>query len=156
MARVVIALGSNLADPHAAVVLGWQAVCAMARLRDARCSPVHATAPAEEAAGPRFANAVGVAHCRLSPRTLLAVLHRVERAFGRDRDREGHHGARPLDLDLLDVDGMLLDAPDLQLPHPRLAQRRFVLAPLREVAPDFVDRRSGHPVDELWRALETT
>lgn len=155
MARAVIALGSNLADPPAAVMLGWRSVCTMAGLVDAKLSRLHASAPAEGADGDTFCNAVGVGECALSARDLLAVLQRIELAFGRDRAREGFHGARPLDLDLIDLGGLQLDDRDLQLPHPRLDQRSFVLAPLAEVAPDFVDTRSGRRLAELWAALES-
>jgi 2-amino-4-hydroxy-6-hydroxymethyldihydropteridine diphosphokinase len=154
MPRAIIALGSNLADPPAAVLLGWQAACTMAGLRQPMLSRLHQSAPAEGATGGPFTNAVGVGECALSARALLDVLQQVERAFGRDRQREGFHGARPLDLDLIDLGGQRLDAPELTLPHPRLAQRAFVLEPLREVAPDFVDARSGRSVIALCRALE--
>jgi len=153
MARILVALGSNLADPPATLPLAWQAVCAGLSLAAARCSRTVVSEPAEGAGGSPFCNAVGVGDTHLGPYEALAVLHRIERAFGRDRQQEGHHGARPLDLDLLDLDGMFLDDPDLQLPHPRLAQRAFVLAPLLEIAPEFVDMRSGHSAGALLARL---
>ena len=149
MGRAIIALGSNLADPAAAVLLGWQAVCSMAGLRQPRLSRLHVSAPAEGAGGGAFVNAVGVADSPLAARPLWQILQQVEQAFGRDRAREGFRGARPLDLDLIDWAGARCDDPDLQLPHPRLAGRAFVLQPLAELVPDFRDARSGRLLADI-------
>lgn len=152
MPRILIAIGSNVAAPHGAVALGWRAVCTQLGLRDPCCSAPFENAPAEGASGGPFVNAVGVGRCELAPDAVLATLHRIEAAFGRDRAREGFHGARPLDLDLLDWGGQVLDDPRLQLPHPRLGQRLFVLQPLAQVAPDFIDARSGRSIADLLAA----
>lgn len=135
--RWIIALGSNLAGREHALELGWRAVVAVLGLRDARLSAVVRSDPAEQAGGGEFANAVGVGWCRLSPLQGLARLQRIETAFGRDRRREGFHGARPLDLDVIDVGGLRLDHPRLSLPHPRWPLRPFVVAPLTEVCPEL-------------------
>ncbi len=97
---------------------------------------------------------MGVGEQELEPFEVLTVLQSIERAFGRDRGREGFHGARSLDLDLIDWQGVRLDHPDLELPHPRLQRRRFVLEPLEEVAPHFVDVRTGKSVRQLKAELE--
>ena len=72
----------------------------------------------------------------LSPRELLSVCHRLEAAA--ERVRQARWGPRTLDVDVLWIDGVELDQPDLQVPHPRMAERRFVMAPLRDIAPDLV------------------
>jgi 2-amino-4-hydroxy-6-hydroxymethyldihydropteridine diphosphokinase len=82
-----------------------------------------------------FLNLVVRAVTSLEPHALLAETMLVEAAFGRDRDREVRWGPRPLDIDLLLVGDVELDTPDLVLPHPRIAERAFVLVPLVEVAP---------------------
>lgn len=143
VARILVALGSNRADPLAAVPLGWRAVVVGLQARSAHLSGLWRTPPAEGATGGPFVNAVGSAEVDHGPMAVLAFLQRVEGAFGRDRRTEGFHGARPLDLDLLDWAGLRLQTPDLVLPHPRLHQRPFVLLPLAEIAPDFVDPRTG-------------
>jgi 2-amino-4-hydroxy-6-hydroxymethyldihydropteridine diphosphokinase len=153
MPRILLALGSNVADSAASVRLGWAAACQELGLRDAKLSEVVQSPPAEGATGGPFANAVGQGRTEQSPQLVLAACQRIEQAFGRDRTREGYHGARPLDLDLLDWDGRCIDLPLLQLPHPRLSLRRFVLEPLAQVAPDFVDARSGRTVAELLATL---
>ena len=155
MPRILVALGSNLAGPSRVIPLAWQAVCARLGLSAARCSRVLLSDPAEGASGAAFCNAVGLGETDLGPHEALAELRRIERAFGRDRRHEGHHGARPLDLDLLDLGGVRLDDADLQLPHPRMAQRDFVLVPILEIAPEFIDVRSGLGVAALLAALRS-
>ncbi len=148
--RWVIALGSNVADPRAALALAWPACCALLGLRDARLSSLHTTAPAEHARGPAFVNAVGVGWSASEPRNGLVKLHAIEQAFGRDRAREGFHGSRPLDLDLIAVGDVRITEPGLELPHPRWSSRPFVVLPLAEVAPDLRDA-AGRTAAELAR-----
>ncbi len=149
---VRIALGSNLGRPREAVQRGWDAAIEMLGLRQPRLSTIIASAPAEGAAGGTFANAVGVGYTALDPHAGLALLQRIERAFGRDRLREGFHGARPLDLDVLDWGGMRIDAPNLQLPHPRSHERWFVLEPWAELEPHHVCPCCGSTIASLARA----
>lgn len=124
-----------------------------------------------EGSGPDYANAVFAVETRLSARGLLAHLHRVEARFGRTRDTRW--GARTLDLDILDFDGMVapdedgfrywLDLPleqqmkevpdQLILPHPRLQDRAFVLIPLADIAPDWVHPVLGKSLTELLDVL---
>lgn len=153
MPRVLIGLGSNLGDASGRVRAGWRAACTGLALRDPRCSRFVTSRPAEGAGGGPFVNAVGSGDCEREPLAILAILQDIERAFGRDREREGYYGARPLDLDLLDVGGARFDDPRLTLPHPRLHDRDFVLLPLAEVAPDFVDARSGRTLADLLAGL---
>jgi 2-amino-4-hydroxy-6-hydroxymethyldihydropteridine diphosphokinase len=86
---------------------------------------------------PRFLNGVLAAEFEGSARELLSGLQAIERAHGRDRAREEHHGPRTLDLDLLLFGGKRIDEPGLTVPHPGLEERWFVLAPLAELAPDL-------------------
>jgi 2-amino-4-hydroxy-6-hydroxymethyldihydropteridine diphosphokinase len=84
-----------------------------------------------------FINAVAELATTLSPLDVLAALQATERAHGRDRAREQRWGPRTLDLDLLAMEGVLIDTPALQLPHPRFAERAFVLVPWAEIAPEL-------------------
>ncbi len=151
--RVAIALGANLADPEGAIRLGAAAVIAALELRSPLLSSHHLTAPAEGASGPPFVNAVLVGETALDALDTLEALQQVEAAFGRDRGDEGHHGARPLDLDLLDWGGARVDHARLQLPHPRSHGRAFVLEPFAEVAGDWACACCGQTVAALARAL---
>jgi 2-amino-4-hydroxy-6-hydroxymethyldihydropteridine diphosphokinase len=153
MPRVLIALGANLGDAERHVRAGWRAAVGLLALRNPLLSQMFHSAPAEGVGGGRFVNAVGVGETSLSPHAVLCLLLAIERSLGRDRQREGPSRARALDLDLVDWHGMRLDDPQLQLPHPRLAQRDFVLRPLAEVAPDFVDVRTGQSIAQLLARL---
>lgn len=150
---VAIALGSNLADPRAAVQRGWAAVTARLALCDARLSTIIHSPPAEGAAGTTFANAVGVGYTTRSPWQVLRALRLTERAFGRDRETEGRHGARPLDLDLLQQGAWILEGPSLVLPHPRSHGRDFVLGPWASLEPDRRCARCGATIGALAAAV---
>lgn len=128
--RAVVALGSNLGDRAAHLRF------ALGRLGAVRVSSVWETAPVggPEQQGP-YLNMVAVFPTDLDPWTLLGRLHEIEADAG--RRREIHWGPRTLDLDLLFHDDTVVSGSRLQLPHPRFAERRFVLEPLAEVAPEL-------------------
>jgi len=86
---------------------------------------------------------------RLQQQGLLAV----ERAMGRERTGAVAKGPRVIDLDLLLFGDVVLTTPELTLPHPEMRSRRFVLEPLREIAPEMVDPVTGRTVAELWEGL---
>ena len=155
MARILVALGSNVGEVDAHVRAGWQDVVDALQLETPALSPLVHSAPAEGVTGGEFANAVGAGVTHLTATEVLHALQVIERRHGRDRGREGVGRARTLDLDLLDWDGVVIDSPALDLPHPRLADRDFVLVPLLAVAPDFVDARSGRDVPTMLGALHT-
>jgi 2-amino-4-hydroxy-6-hydroxymethyldihydropteridine diphosphokinase len=87
---------------------------------------------------PPFVNSCLLAETALAPRGLLARAQAVERAFGRNRAPERRYGPRPIDIDILAYDDVILDVGDLTLPHPHLFERAFVLVPLAEIAPERV------------------
>lgn len=89
---------------------------------------------------------------QLEPRALLADLHRIEASLG--RRRRVRWEARVLDLDLLAMGATVVDDPDLVLPHPRMLARPFVLIPLLEVAPDWIDPRTGRRASEVLAELD--
>ena len=133
--RAFLGLGANLGDREAALAT------AVARLPDVTAvSPVYETEPVGGPAGqPPFLNAVVALNTVLTARELLTVAHALEAEAGRDRGAEEHHGPRPLDVDVLWIEGETVDdPPELVVPHPRMWERRFVLAPLRDLAPDLV------------------
>lgn len=130
--RVFLSLGSNLGDRRrllgeALETLGPSVVAV---------SSVFETDPVGGPEQGAFLNLVAELRTSLSPRELLAVCHRLESAAGRVRDQRW--GPRTLDVDIVHIDGVTVDEPDLQIPHPRMGERRFVLAPLAELAPDLV------------------
>jgi len=160
--RVVaaVALGANLGEPERTFKRALARLEQVPGVTVLRRSQWHVTAPvggprgsAGQPAQPDFLNGVVLVETTLGPRALLAALQELERHFGRDREREVHHGPRSLDLDLLYHGDDVVDEPDLTLPHPRLEERVFVLAPLAEVAPQRVLSRSQQTVAERLAAL---
>jgi 2-amino-4-hydroxy-6-hydroxymethyldihydropteridine diphosphokinase len=151
MTRAFLALGSNLGDR------AFELQRAVASMPDVTaCSSVFETDPigGPDDQGP-YLNMVVQLDTDLSPRQLLATCRALEQTAG--RVRTVRWGPRTLDVDVLWVDGVTVDKPDLQVPHPRLRERPFVLAPLAELAPDIVppgwerefDDLGVHPVGAL-------
>jgi 2-amino-4-hydroxy-6-hydroxymethyldihydropteridine diphosphokinase len=129
--RAFLGIGSNLGDRERHLRE------AVAGLPDVvRASPVYETDPVGGPEQPPYLNAVVELATERSPRQLLEVARRLEAAAGRARGER--FGPRTLDVDVLLVGDLVVDEPDLVVPHPRMWQRRFVLAPLADLAPDLV------------------
>jgi len=148
--RVAIALGSNLGDREDYLRSALDALTpSLDRLR---ISTFHDTAPVGVGPQPTFLNAAAVGETSISARALLDTLLAVERDLGRERPFPG--APRTLDLDLiLYGDAIIDEAPSLIVPHPRFRERRFVLEPLAEIAPDWRDPITGQTVEELLRLV---
>lgn len=143
-----LGLGANLGDRLATLQGARQALARHPQVEIAASSPLYETAPLGGPAGQSYYfNAVLSIATTLPPRSLLAHCQAVEEAFG--RQRQEHWGPRTLDIDLLLYGALQHDEADLQLPHPRLHLRRFVLAPLADLAPQLPHPRSGSRIDYL-------
>jgi 2-amino-4-hydroxy-6-hydroxymethyldihydropteridine diphosphokinase len=155
MTLAYIALGANLpspaGSPEAALAAAAQRLASLGRI--AARSSLYSTVPVGFADQPRFLNAVLALETNLAPRDLLAALLAIERDFGRDRAASVPNGPRTLDLDILLYGDLILSEPGLEIPHPRLVQRAFVLVPLNEIAPTLRDPRSGRMIAQLLEAL---
>jgi 2-amino-4-hydroxy-6-hydroxymethyldihydropteridine diphosphokinase len=148
--RVVVALGSNLGDRRGH--LDWAVDRLRALLSDLRVSSYIETEPVgvpDEQ--PPYLNAVAVGTTAQSAEALLDELLRLESERG--RVRQGRRAARTLDLDLILYGDLVLDRADLTIPHPCFRERRFVLAPLVEIAPDIRDPVTGKTARELLAAV---
>jgi 2-amino-4-hydroxy-6-hydroxymethyldihydropteridine diphosphokinase len=151
---ILVALGANLAGsfatPAHAIRAAFDAL-ATGPVRVLARSLLYESPPWPQPSDqPWYVNAVARIETSLGPEALLAHLHGIERDFGRVRGARNE--ARPLDLDLLDHDGIVRDAAPC-LPHPRLTDRAFVLLPLRDVAPDWRHPADGRDVETLIAAL---
>ncbi|MCG6874366.1 MAG: 2-amino-4-hydroxy-6-hydroxymethyldihydropteridine diphosphokinase [Betaproteobacteria bacterium] len=145
-----VGLGANLGDPVAQVTQAMADLAALDATRVVRSSSLYRTAPIGHAAQPEFVNAVVLLDTGLPPRRLLDALLDIERAAGRERSFP--NAPRRLDLDLLLYGEQRIDAPGLVVPHPRMHERAFVLAPLAEIAPNAVVPGHGRAA-ELLRAV---
>jgi len=133
--HAVVAMGGNIGDVQQAMRSAIVAIDGFPGTQVIGISPLYRTAPWGMAPGtPDFLNAVIQIDTTLDPDTLLSSLQLVETAHG--RSREVHWGSRPLDLDIVDIDGAVSDDPHLTLPHPRAWQRAFVLVPWLDLDPD--------------------
>jgi len=150
---VLIALGGNVGDVRATFNKAIAHICGMAQAALLARSSDYATPPWGEPQQDRFINACIEVETALDPHALLFTLHRIEQKFGRDRATETRWGPRTLDLDLLAYDDVIIDRPELTLPHPRLFERAFVLVPLAEIAPERVI--AGHKVRDALARLST-
>lgn len=150
-----IGLGGNLPSvagpPEATLAAAARRLGAIGRVT-AR-SRLYATEPVGFADQPRFVNAVVALETALTPRELLDALLEIEREFGRDRSAGIANGPRTLDLDLLLYGDEIVHEPGIEVPHPRLAERAFVLIPLNEIAPEARDPRTGAIVAQLHQRL---
>ncbi|MSO75080.1 MAG: 2-amino-4-hydroxy-6-hydroxymethyldihydropteridine diphosphokinase [Alphaproteobacteria bacterium] len=158
---IVIALGANLpTEAHGSPEAGLAAALAVMPaygIKIVRQSRLYRSAPVPPSGQPWYVNAVAVVETTLGPRALLAALLAIETCFG--RVRSGRNDARVLDLDLLDHDGQIGrwpaegTRPALDLPHPRLTTRAFVLMPLAALAPDWRHPVTGTAIGALIAAL---
>lgn len=148
-----IGLGSNLGDRRATLGAAVAALAAAPGVIVRAVSSYHETSPVGGPPGQgSFLNAAARLDTTLGPRELLKVTQEVEDAAG--RVRAVRWGERTLDVDLLIFGCKFLDTPELKLPHPRMAFRRFVLAPLAEIAPTIVDTVSKRTIAELLANLD--
>lgn len=152
MADVYIGLGSNLGDRIAHLAAARDALAAQAGLLLAQSS-LYDTDPWGPVPQDNYLNQVVSVASELPPRELLARLHEIERAEGRDRAHEVRYGPRSLDLDILLYADRVVDEDGLTIPHPRIGERAFVLVPLAEIAPDILI--DGVPVTTLVRRIDT-
>jgi 2-amino-4-hydroxy-6-hydroxymethyldihydropteridine diphosphokinase len=163
MMMILIAIGANLPDrdgtpPLETCRAALRALSEPSGTRLRAMSRWYETEPVPPSGQPNYINGVArlsrLPGADFGPETLLARLHAIEARFG--RQRTAPNAARTLDLDLIDMEGIVRDSPDPVLPHPRAHLRAFVLLPLLDVAPDWVHPGNGLGGRQLLRAADQT
>lgn len=149
MVTVYLSLGSNLGNRQDN--LDWALNFLSQRLRVEKVSSVYDTEPLGNTDQPRFLNLVCQVSTGLEPMALLALAKGIERKLGRLPHTS--NAPRPIDIDILFYGDQVIKTPELVIPHPRLSERAFVLAPLAEVAPNLVHPVNGKTIKELKKEL---
>ena len=156
MQTAYIALGANLASqagaPETTLAAAVQRIKGLGRITAQ--SSLYSTAPIGYADQPRFLNAVVALETEFEPLALLHNLLVIEKEYGRDRSTGIPNGPRTLDLDILLIGDLVINLPELELPHPRMTARAFVLVPLHEIAPGLRIAGRGKTVSEFFQMLQ--
>ncbi|MBU4034070.1 MAG: 2-amino-4-hydroxy-6-hydroxymethyldihydropteridine diphosphokinase [Proteobacteria bacterium] len=150
--QAFIGLGSNLGDGQANLLDAWQRLGKVTGITLKKLSSPYRTEPVDMETEHWFTNAVGEITTALSPTELLSAMLAIETDLGRDRTLSMD---RPVDLDLLFYGDMIIRSQTLTVPHPRVATRLFVLAPLADLAPEHLHPELGRTALELCRELRT-
>lgn len=151
--KSAIALGSNLGESQAILDSAVQLLDQTPGIELLAKSSWYRT----KAVGPPqpdYLNGCVLLQVQMSPQQLLATLLEIEAKFG--RVRQERWGPRTLDLDLLLFDDIVLDTPHLQIPHPRIKERAFVLVPLAEIAPNWIEPVSGNAIAQLLHKVDSS
>jgi len=154
MDDALLALGSNLGDRKALVDEALARLSLLPRSKLGRRSSYYRTAPVGPVRQEWFLNVAAILHTGLDPATLLTSCHAIEAALGRRRQAEIYWGPRPIDIDLIAFADMRSAGPFPRLPHPRFAERAFVLVPLAEIAADL--RIEGRSIGDYLAAVDTS
>ena len=149
---IVIGLGGNVGTHEEIVERFRHAREALAQLGRVRSAPLYRTAPIGPAQAAFLNTAVALDAPDMQPAELIAIVHEIEAQLGRRRAHEERWGPRTIDLDVLVWEGRTIDEPGLRVPHPRLHERRFALAPLAALIPAYataLDTVRDQDVEEL-------
>ncbi|MCZ7608277.1 MAG: 2-amino-4-hydroxy-6-hydroxymethyldihydropteridine diphosphokinase [Planctomycetota bacterium] len=150
-----IGLGSNLGDREASLRAALDRLAALPLTRLVRESSLMETEPVDSPEGAGlFLNGVAWIETSLAPLELLEALLAIERELGRDRKGQPRNAPRTIDLDLLLYGEQVIDQPELQVPHPRMSEREFVLWPLLQIASKLRDPRTGEPFADAYARLK--
>jgi len=150
--KVYLGLGANLDNRRANILEALRQLSPTVKIT-ARSS-FYDTAPVSDIPQPRYLNLVCAGETTLSPAALLLTLKQIEAAMRRQPGPP--NSPRPIDIDILFYDNLIINTPELVVPHPRLTERVFVLMPLAEIAPALKHPLTGNPVNKMLGALRRT
>ncbi|MBS3128746.1 2-amino-4-hydroxy-6-hydroxymethyldihydropteridine diphosphokinase [Candidatus Woesearchaeota archaeon] len=150
MTKVFLGLGSNLGDRKAYLEKAMS--CLKEKTKIVACSSLYKTEPVGYGNQNDFYNRVIEIETRLQPKKLLTFLQKIEKKLGKKKKRK--NGPRTIDIDILLYDRLVIKEKNLIIPHPRMHERRFVLIPLKEIAPKFVHPKMKKSISELLRSVK--
>ncbi len=151
--EVAIALGSNLGESRNILASSLMTLDKISGIEVKKKSSWYQTIPIGPPQ-PDYINGCAILFVTLTPEKLLKTLLEVEIKFGRERREKW--GARTLDLDVILFDNLICKTPHLEIPHPRMRERGFVLVPLTEIAPEWVDPVTGKTIKQLLQFIDTS
>ena len=154
MKPVFVGLGANIGDAAKTLRTAVEILESLDVLHNIRCSSFRTTQPVGDVAQPNYVNAALIGESHWHPECILSLLHTIEAQLGRNRAQEVRWGPRPIDMDLLMVGNIILNSPSIQLPHPEMTQRQFVLEPLAELAPNAIHPTSGKTIGKLLEDVQ--
>lgn len=153
--EVVLGLGSNMGDRLATLQSAVTELSDFIQIE--KISSVYETPPFDMQAEINFYNLCLLGRTDLTPEQILSKCHDIEAEHGRERNPNADsYESRPLDIDIIYFNNLIIDRPELQIPHPELHKRRFVLEPLSEIAPNYFDPLRELKISELVTKLEDT
>lgn len=157
MIRSAIALGSNQGDSLQIVQQSLRALASIPGIEIDAVSSWYQTQPiGTTESQPDYLNGCALLSVAQTPEELLVLLQALEIQFGRDISTKGQLQPRTLDLDLLLYGDLVWDTPNLTIPHPRMTERAFVLVPLAEIAPNWIEPQSQQNIAQLLRQVDTS
>ncbi len=153
MSKTAIALGSNLGDSLTTLESSLTVINSIPGINLVAVSSWYRTQPIGPPQ-PDYLNGCAILNVQQTPEELLALLQAVELQFGRVRNEKW--GARTLDLDLILYEDLIINTPNLTIPHPRIHERAFVLVPLAQIAADWQEPRTGKAIAQLAGEIDTS
>lgn len=154
MALVYLSLGSNKGDRVGYIQQANSLLNGFESINVVQSSSLYETEPWGVESENWFVNAVVQVRTSLSPRLLLAQCQKVEALLGRNREQEGKYGDRNIDIDILFYDNLIMNEPDLVIPHKYMHERAFTLVPMLELAPEMIHPVFRKSMNDLYEELE--
>lgn len=154
MALVYLSLGSNKGDRVGYIQQANSLLNGFEAINVVQSSSLYETEPWGVESENWFVNAVVQVRTSLSPRLLLAQCQKVEALLGRNREQEGKYGDRNIDIDILFYDNLIMNEPDLVIPHKYMHERAFTLVPMLELAPEMIHPVFKKSMNDLYEELE--
>ena len=150
--EVYLGIGSNLGKRKENIIKGFTLL--KEYMEELESSSLYETEPMYMTDQPRFLNAVFKGKCSLTADKLLSLIHKIEDKLGRDREKAGYKGPRPLDIDILLFGNLILNNKTLIIPHPGIRERMFVLQPLLEVGRTLKDPETGEKYSDIIKRVK--